>query len=87
MLAMIVVSLLLIVGVGRLPAIVLALGSLSVFAIVQPVLLGAGIGAFVVAGAFLWMAVRWVYPAMTEGVKPVRVLWVTPRFTLAMAYA
>ncbi len=87
MLAIIVVSLLLLAGYDRLPNLALALLALLTFAVIEPALLASGVGAFLVAGVFLFAALQWFCPALMDGVKPVKVLWVTPRFTLALAYA
>lgn len=87
MLAIAAVSLLLLVGVGRVPSLALTLLSLLVFAAVEPALLASGLGGFITAGAFLFAAVQWLCPALLDGVKPLRVVWVTPRFSLALAYA
>lgn len=87
MLATIVVALFLFVGVGRLPAVVLSGLCLLAFVALEPALSGATWGAYVVTVAFLFGAIEWLYPAMLDGVKPLRVMWITPRFTLALAYA
>jgi hypothetical protein len=87
MLAIAAVSLLLLVGIGRVPSLALTMLSLLVFVAVEPALLASGLGAFIAAGAFLFVAVQWLCPALLDGIKPLRVLWVTPRFTLALAYA
>lgn len=88
MLTIIVVSLVLFVGVGRLPALVLAMVCLSAFVAMEPALLGATMGAWVMAGVALLGGAKWLQsPTFGGESKPVRVLWVTPRFTLALAYA
>jgi hypothetical protein len=87
MLAIAAVSLLLLVGMDRIPSLALALLSLLVFVAVEPALLASGLGAFVAAGAFLFVAIQWLCPALLDGVRPFRVAWITPRFTLALAYA
>lgn len=87
MLAIAAVSLLLLVGMGRIPSLALTLLALLLFVAVEPALLASGLGAFVIAGAFLFAATQWLCPALLDGVKPVRVLWITPGFTLALAYA
>ena len=87
MLAIAAVSFLLLVGMGRIPSLALTPLALLLFVAVEPALLASGLGAFVIAGVFLFAAIQWLCPALLDGVKPVRVLWVTPRFTLALAYA
>lgn len=87
MLAIAAVSLFLMVGMGRVPPLALTLVSLLLFVVVEPALLASGLGAFIAAGVFLFVAIQWLCPALLDGVKPLRVLWVTPRFTLALAYA
>ena len=87
MLAIIVVTLLLTVGVSRLPALVLAVLCLVAFVAVEPALLASSTAAFVLAGVVLTGGIRWMMPAVTVDIKPVRVMWITPRFTLALAYA
>lgn len=87
MLAIAAVSFLLLVGLGRLPSLALTLLALLVFVTVEPALLASGLGAFIIAGVFLFASIQWLCPALLDGIKPLRVLWVTPRFTLALAYA
>lgn len=91
MVAILVVSLLLIVGVGRVHnsfhTSLFALLCLSAFVAVDPSLLAATWGAYLATFAFLFVAIRWLYPAVLDGVKPVRWLWFTPRFVVAVAYA
>lgn len=87
MLAIAAVSLFLMVGYDRLSNLVLALLALLTFVSIEPALLASGAGAFLLAGAFLYVALQWLCPALVDGVKPIRLLWVTPRFTLVLAYA
>jgi hypothetical protein len=87
MLAITIVSLLILAGYDRLPNMALALVALLAFVVIEPALLVSGVGAFLVAGAFLYVSLQWFCPVLVDGIKPVKVLWVTPRFTLALAYA
>lgn len=83
MITLLITTTVLLFGVGRVSAALLATACLSVFVIVEPALLTSGLGAFLLAGAFLFASIHWLYPAFVDGQWPTMLVRETPNFTIA----
>lgn len=87
MIAILLVTLLMAIGCGRLPNLALALICIVTLVTLEPALVEAHWGAYLAALSVMFAALQCLRSAPMTQRQPVRVLWKMPRLTVAIAFA